>query len=87
LAPVLTGCTAYAIAESFGLKLGLDKKPRRAKGFYGIIVGCTAVGLLVNFAGINPIKALFLNQRIAGASAACSRDGSFEQQEGDGRQD
>jgi NRAMP (natural resistance-associated macrophage protein)-like metal ion transporter len=67
--PVLTGCSAYAIAESFGWKLGLDKKPRGAKGFYGIIIGCTAVGLLVNFAGINPIKALFLTAVINGLLA------------------
>jgi Mn2+/Fe2+ NRAMP family transporter len=67
--PILTGCCAYAIAEAFDWKLGLDKKPGRAKGFYGIIAGCTLIGASVNFAGINPIKALFWTAVINGVLA------------------
>jgi Mn2+/Fe2+ NRAMP family transporter len=36
----------------------LDLKPRRAKLFYGVIVLSTLVGMLINFIGLNPIKAL-----------------------------
>lgn len=56
--PILTGSAAYAIAEALGWKHGLDEKPRRAKLFYGVIAASTLVGMLINFLGINPIKAL-----------------------------
>ena len=64
--PVLTGSAAYALAESFGWKAGLDEKPRRAKRFYGAIAIATFVGLLIGFLGINPIKALFFTAVING---------------------
>ncbi|HET7510997.1 MAG TPA: divalent metal cation transporter, partial [Solirubrobacterales bacterium] len=57
--PILTGSSAYAVAEAFGWEYGLEKKPRRARRFYAIILASTGVGLLINFLGINPIKALF----------------------------
>ncbi|HEU5438583.1 MAG TPA: divalent metal cation transporter [Ktedonobacterales bacterium] len=56
--PILTGSGAYAVAESFGWKYGLDKQPRRAKQFYGVIAASTAVAMLINFIGLNPIQAL-----------------------------
>jgi NRAMP (natural resistance-associated macrophage protein)-like metal ion transporter len=64
--PVLTGSSAYAVAEAFEWKLGLDKKPRAAKQFYALIVGATLIGMAINFVGINPIKALFLTAVING---------------------
>jgi NRAMP (natural resistance-associated macrophage protein)-like metal ion transporter len=57
--PVLTGSSAYAIAEALGWKHGLDEKPRRAKLFYAMIIVPTLIGMLINFLGINPITALF----------------------------
>lgn len=57
--PILTGSSAYAVAEAFGWKHGLDHAPGRAKEFYGLIVVSTILGMLMNFFGINPIKALF----------------------------
>jgi NRAMP (natural resistance-associated macrophage protein)-like metal ion transporter len=57
--PVLTGCSAYAVAEAFGWKLGLDRKPERAPQFYAVIVGSTLIGMAINYAGINPVTALF----------------------------
>jgi NRAMP (natural resistance-associated macrophage protein)-like metal ion transporter len=57
--PVLTGSSAYAVSETFGWKEGLGQKARDARGFYGVIVAGTAVGMLFNFLGINPIDALF----------------------------
>jgi Mn2+/Fe2+ NRAMP family transporter len=35
--PILTGSSAYAVAEAFGWKHGFDKHPNRAKEFYGLI--------------------------------------------------
>jgi NRAMP (natural resistance-associated macrophage protein)-like metal ion transporter len=57
--PILTGSAAYAMAEAFGWRYGLDQNPGRAKPFYAVIVVATLVGMLINFLGINPIDALF----------------------------
>jgi NRAMP (natural resistance-associated macrophage protein)-like metal ion transporter len=64
--PILTGSSAYAVAETFGWKHGLDSRPRRAKEFYGLIAVSTLLGMLINFAGINPVKALFWTAVING---------------------
>jgi NRAMP (natural resistance-associated macrophage protein)-like metal ion transporter len=64
--PVLTGSSAYAVAEARGWKHGLDEKPRRAKLFYAMIVIPTLIGMLINFVGINPISALFWTAVING---------------------
>jgi Mn2+/Fe2+ NRAMP family transporter len=64
--PILTGSSAYAIAEALGWRHGLDEKPRRAKLFYAMIVVPTLIGMLINFAGINPISALFWTAVING---------------------
>jgi len=64
--PILTGSAAYAVAETLGWKYGLDEKPRRAKLFYGVIAASTLIGMLINFLGINPIKALFWTAVING---------------------
>ncbi len=56
--PILTGSTAFAIAETFGWKRSLDRPPSTAKPFYAVIIGGTLVGMLINFAGINAIDAL-----------------------------
>jgi NRAMP (natural resistance-associated macrophage protein)-like metal ion transporter len=57
--PVLTGSSAYAVSETFGWKEGLNSKPGEARGFYAVIVAGTALGMLFNFVGVNPIDALF----------------------------
>ena len=67
--PVLTGSAAYAVAETFGWRSGLDEKPRQAKKFYGIIALSTLVGIGIDFLGINPITALFWTAVINGVVA------------------
>ena len=67
--PVLTGSAAYAVAETFNWKSGLDEKPRQAKKFYGIIAASTLVGVAIDFLGINPINALFWTAVINGVVA------------------
>ena len=64
--PVLTGSSAYAVAEAFGWRYGLDTKPREAKQFYAVIAISTLVGILIDFAGINPISALLWTSVING---------------------
>jgi NRAMP (natural resistance-associated macrophage protein)-like metal ion transporter len=67
--PVLAGSTAYAMSEAFGWSKGLYRKFKKAEGFYGIIIVSTLVGLLMNFVGINPIKALVFAAVFNGVTA------------------
>jgi len=67
--PVLTGSVAYAVAETFDWPEGLDEKPRHARKFYAVIAVSTIVGVLIDFAGINPISALFWTAVINGIVA------------------
>lgn len=67
--PVLTGSAAYAVAETFGWPSGLDENPRHAKKFYAVIAASTLVGVAIDFAGINPISALFWTAVINGVVA------------------
>lgn len=67
--PILAGSAAYAIAEAFGFKEGLSKKFTRAKAFYLTIAVATGVGALMNFMGINPIRALYYSAIINGVVA------------------
>ena len=64
--PILSGSAAYAVAEAFGWKLGLDRKVYQAKEFYGVIAVSTSIGMLINFSGVNPIDALFWTAMING---------------------
>jgi NRAMP (natural resistance-associated macrophage protein)-like metal ion transporter len=56
--PVLAGSSAYAVTEVFQWNEGLDRKLVKAWGFYGVITVATLVGLLLNFIGVDPVKAL-----------------------------
>lgn len=67
--PVLAGATSYALSETFGWKKGLDEKFKRAKEFYAIIIVATFAGLLMNFIGIDPIKALIFSAVFNGIAA------------------
>jgi len=64
--PILTGCNAYAVAEAFARRHGFNQKLRQARLFYGVIIASTLVGVLINFVGINPIRALVLAAIING---------------------
>ncbi len=56
--PVLAGSTSYAISESFGWKHGLYKSLKEAYAFYGVIIVSMLLGILMNFIGLDPMKAL-----------------------------
>ncbi len=64
--PVLAGSSAYAVAESFAWKNGLEQKPQAAKKFYAIIVISTLIGVALGFTHLDPIKALFWSAVING---------------------
>ena len=67
--PTLTGSAAYALAEIFNWKEGLDKKFRQARGFYLVIVVATLGGIGIDFAGFNPVKALYWSAVLNGLLA------------------
>jgi Mn2+/Fe2+ NRAMP family transporter len=56
--PVLAGSAAYAMSECFGWKQGLYRKLKEAYAFYGVIIISMIIGILANFAHLDPIKGL-----------------------------
>ena len=67
--PVLSGALSYIISETFGWKKGLDKKLKNAKAFYLVIAISLILGLLMNYIGISPIKALIYSAILYGLTA------------------
>ncbi len=67
--PTLAGSASYAISETLGWREGLYRKFHRAIGFYSIIAISILVGLLINFLGIDPIKALVFTAVFNGIAA------------------
>jgi NRAMP (natural resistance-associated macrophage protein)-like metal ion transporter len=64
--PVLAGSAAYAVAETFRWRRGLDRKPREARRFYAIVALATLGGTALTFSPIDPIRALFWSAVING---------------------
>jgi NRAMP (natural resistance-associated macrophage protein)-like metal ion transporter len=67
--PVLTGSTAFVLAETFGWKDGFEKKVRKAPGFYLTLTASMILGVIIALSGIDVIKALVLSQVLAGVIA------------------
>jgi len=67
--PVLAGSAAYAVGETRGWKCGLDNKPWEAVGFYTVLGAATLLGVGIDLARIDPIKALFWSAVINGVIA------------------
>jgi NRAMP (natural resistance-associated macrophage protein)-like metal ion transporter len=67
--PTLTGSAAYAFAETFKWREGLDLPFKSAQPFYIVLVVSTLVGIAMDFLNINPVKALFWTAVINGVLA------------------
>lgn len=67
--PVLAGSAAYGLGEALRWQASLEQKPGDAKKFYAAIAVFTALGLLLNFTSIDPIKALFVAAVLNGLAA------------------
>lgn len=67
--PILSGSAAYAVSEAVNWKSGLNLKFKKALGFYGIITIATIIGLIINFVGIDPVKALIYAAVLNGVAA------------------
>lgn len=68
--PVLAGSAAYAVSEMFGRPASLDAKPNKARLFYAVIAVTTLVGALLQYVGVNPVRALYWSAVINGVLAA-----------------
>jgi Mn2+/Fe2+ NRAMP family transporter len=67
--PTLAGSAAYAFAETFGWRQGLDRKFAQARYFYGVIILSTAAGVIMDFADVNPVRILFGSAIVNGVLA------------------
>jgi len=68
--PVLAGSAAYAVGEAFSWRVGLSYRAFEARLFYGFIALSTAIGAVIAFSPLDPIKALFWSAVINGAVSA-----------------
>lgn len=67
--PVLAGAVSYCLSESFGWQAGLHRNLKEANAFYGVIIISMAVGLALNFIGLDAIKALIYSAVVNGLVA------------------
>lgn len=65
--PVLVASMCYSIAEAMNWRSGLSEHPWEAKSFYVLISLSMLVAVALNFTPINPVKALYWSQILAGA--------------------
>jgi NRAMP (natural resistance-associated macrophage protein)-like metal ion transporter len=67
--PVLSGSAAYAVSEAVNWQASLNFKLKQAHGFYGVITIASLIGLMINFVGIDPVKALVYAAVLNGVAA------------------
>jgi NRAMP (natural resistance-associated macrophage protein)-like metal ion transporter len=64
--PTLSGSAAYALAEVFGWRQGLDEKLAKARSFYAVVLLSIAVAILIDFTHFNAMQALYYSAVING---------------------
>lgn len=67
--PTLAGSAAYAFADTFGWRQGLDENFARAQTFYGVFIASIAIGITLDYLNVSPIKALYWTAIINGLLA------------------
>jgi NRAMP (natural resistance-associated macrophage protein)-like metal ion transporter len=67
--PVLAGSAAYAVAEAFDWRTGLDLQPYEGRRFYSIVSISTIGGVVLCFLPFDPMKELFYSAVINGVIA------------------
>ena len=67
--PTLAGSAAYAFAETFNWRQGIDEKFTRARAFYAVIGVSITIGVAMDFIGISAVKALYWTAVINGLLA------------------
>ncbi|WP_024786669.1 MULTISPECIES: Nramp family divalent metal transporter [unclassified Lebetimonas] len=64
--PVLAGSTAYAVADAFGWREGMDYKVSDAKGFYIVFLGAMLFGDIIVISPLSVVDALYYSQVLDG---------------------
>ncbi|MHB1948112.1 MAG: NRAMP family divalent metal transporter [Gammaproteobacteria bacterium] len=67
--PVLAGSSAYGLCEVLKLKQGFNLQFKTGTAFYMIMFGSMLIGILINYIGIDPFKALVYAAVINGVLA------------------
>ena len=67
--PTLGGSAAYALAELFGWREGIDERFTRAPAFYLILAGALVAGVAMDFVGLSPVRSLYWSAVINGLLA------------------
>jgi NRAMP (natural resistance-associated macrophage protein)-like metal ion transporter len=67
--PVLVGSSAYAVAEGANWRGSMSDRPKKARAFYGVMAVAMALGLSLNYLGLNAVKMLFWSAVINGLLA------------------
>lgn len=67
--PTLAGAGAYAFAEIFRWRQGMDEPYQRAPGFYAVFICSVGLGIVLDFANVNAVSALYWTAVINGVLA------------------
>jgi NRAMP (natural resistance-associated macrophage protein)-like metal ion transporter len=67
--PVLVGSSAYAVSEAAGWEGSMSDRPKKARAFYLVMTLAMALGLVLNYIGLNAVKMLFWSAVINGLLA------------------
>jgi len=67
--PALSASAAFALGEIFSWRVGLARRPARAKAFYVVIAAMTAIGVGLNLTPVDPVKALYWSAVLNGVVA------------------
>jgi len=67
--PTLAGSAAYAFAETFDWRYGLNERFRRAVPFYAVYIAAIAGGVVLNLAGMSAVRALVWSSVVNGLLA------------------
>ena len=67
--PTLTGSAAYALADLFKWRQGMDYRFDQARAFYSVIGVSMAIAIAIDFSNFNPMRALYLSAVVNGLLA------------------
>lgn len=67
--PTLAGSAAYAFAETFAWRQGLDRTFPRARAFYIVLIAAIVGGIVLDLFKVSPMRALYLSAVLNGILA------------------
>jgi NRAMP (natural resistance-associated macrophage protein)-like metal ion transporter len=67
--PTLAGSAAYAFADLLAWRQGMDERASRARAFYAVVGAAIFGGAALDFANVNPVRALYWSAVVNGCLA------------------